>query len=84
MAAMTIESTEIQELASELSRELTAEYGPMLGSEALVKVLGYRSSGAFQQAITRGIIGFCFDVPPTPPDWNYEAILGQNMGQLAV
>ncbi|MDN3578273.1 hypothetical protein QWZ03_16005 [Chitinimonas viridis] len=56
MAETTFETPEIQALTRELSQELTAEYGPMLGSEALVKVLGYRSSGAFQQALTRGTI----------------------------
>lgn len=56
MATTDFGAQAIQELASELSQELTAEYGPLLGSDALVKVLGYRSSGAFQQALTRGTI----------------------------
>lgn len=54
--ASAFETMEIQSLTQELTRELTAEYGPMLGSSTLFKVLGYRSPGAFQQAITRGTI----------------------------
>lgn len=54
--ASAFETMEIQSLTQELTRELTAEYGPMLGSDTLFKVLGYRSPGAFQQALTRGTI----------------------------
>lgn len=56
MTELTIEETEIQQLASELSESLTAQYGPILGSTALIKALGYPSSGAFQQALARGTV----------------------------
>lgn len=47
---------EFQQLANELSNSMTAQYGPMLGSTTLIKVLGYPSAGAFHQAIFRGTV----------------------------
>lgn len=41
-------------LAEVLHADLTLQYGPLLPSAALVKVLGYASSNAFRQAAFRG------------------------------
>jgi hypothetical protein len=41
-------------LAESLVHELTDRYGPMLGGANLSKVMGYPSSKAFAQALTRG------------------------------
>lgn len=56
MAELTHEESEVDQLAEELLRALTAEYGPILGSKALIKALGYPSTAAFEQALTRGTI----------------------------
>lgn len=50
------EPTNILVLADELERELTARYGPMLGSKDLWQALGFRSPNAFRQALSRGTL----------------------------
>lgn len=50
------DETDIRQIAEELSTRLTAQYGAVLGSTALIKELGYPSSGAFQQALVRGTV----------------------------
>ncbi|MGO0792304.1 hypothetical protein ACTOWA_20775 [Herbaspirillum seropedicae] len=40
-------------LAGVLEEELTLRYGPLLSGEALRQVLGYTSSEAFRQALSR-------------------------------
>ena len=44
------------ELLAQLHDDLSSQYGSLLASADLVKVLGYRSSGAFRQAIFRGTV----------------------------
>lgn len=56
MVELAPTESEIQQLANELSSSMTAQYGPMLGSSALIKALGYPSAGAFHQAIFRGTV----------------------------
>lgn len=56
MAELVPDGAEVQQLADELSCSMTAQYGPVLGSSALLKVLCYPSAGAFQQAIFRGTV----------------------------
>jgi hypothetical protein len=53
---MTNPHSEIQAVAEELSANLTARYGNVLGASALAKELGYRSSAAFYQARVRGTV----------------------------
>ncbi|WP_296505876.1 hypothetical protein [Rhodoferax sp.] len=46
----------IDDLASELNDKLFGQFGPVLPSRALVKVLGYPSAAAFRQAVTRDTV----------------------------
>ena len=48
--------TETNDIADELTSALTAQYGSVLGSTALIKELGYPSATAFQQALSRGTL----------------------------
>ena len=41
---------------TKLHDDLSRQYGSLLASADLVKVLGYRSSGAFRQAMFRGTV----------------------------
>lgn len=43
-------------LLTRLHGELVRQYGPLLQSADLVKVFGYRTSGAFRQAMARGTV----------------------------
>jgi hypothetical protein len=43
-------------LAALLERDLTRQYGPMVSGDNLRTVLGYRSSEAFRQALSRNIV----------------------------
>ena len=45
---------QIETLAGELERQLTAQYGRMLGSGDLWRELGFASPGAFRKSLTRG------------------------------
>lgn len=47
---------EIQKIAEDMTSRLEAQYGPLLSSTALVKVLGYPSAESFQQALHRGTV----------------------------
>jgi hypothetical protein len=47
---------DVQRLASDLERQLNERYGVMLGSKDLWRELGFPSSNAFRQAVTRGTI----------------------------
>lgn len=44
------------DLARELNEQLVRQFGPILSSEGLVKALGYRSSAAYRQAVTRDTV----------------------------
>lgn len=44
------------DLARELNDELFGQFGPVLPSRTLVKVLGYPSTVAFRQAVTRDTV----------------------------
>lgn len=41
------------ELARELNEQFIQQFGPILSSETLVKVLGYKSAAAYRQAVVR-------------------------------
>lgn len=56
MTNATLDETDVQQIADELSERLTTQYGGVLGSTALIKELGYPSSGSFQQALGRGTV----------------------------
>lgn len=43
-------------LETSLASELTSIHGPMIGGDALWRVLGYASSDAFRQAYSRGLM----------------------------
>ena len=43
-------------LAHQLEQEMTDRYGPLMGGENLCRYLGYPSSDAFRQALSRGTI----------------------------
>ena len=44
------------DLQTKLHDDLSRQYGSLLASADLVKVLGYRSPGAFRQAMVRGTV----------------------------
>lgn len=44
------------DLLTKLHDDLSRQYGSLLASADLVKVLGYRSSAAFRQAMVRGTV----------------------------
>lgn len=44
------------DLLTRLNDELSRQYGSVLGSADLVKVLGYPSAGAFRMAMVRGTV----------------------------
>lgn len=46
----------VDELARELNDQFVQQFGPILSSEALVKVLGYKSSAAYRQAVVRDTV----------------------------
>lgn len=46
----------IDDLANELNDKLFGQFGPVLPSRALVKVLGYPSDVAFRQAVSRDTV----------------------------
>lgn len=48
---------QIDILAEELSRDLLLRYGPMLTGKDLLQALGYKTSDAFRQALSRDLIG---------------------------
>lgn len=56
MSTTTPELTDVQQVAEELVRRLSAQYGTVLSSNALIKELGYPSAAAFQQALARGVM----------------------------
>jgi len=41
------------DLVAEIESNLIAEYGPILNSSVLWKILGYRTNAAFRQALVR-------------------------------
>jgi hypothetical protein len=43
-------------LACELNAQFVQQFGPILSSEVLVKVLGYRSPAAYRQAVARDTV----------------------------
>lgn len=45
------------EIANHLEVEMLKEYGPLLGGETLIRVLGFPTAQAFRQARRRGRIG---------------------------
>lgn len=47
------QATPTELLAKELESAITREFGPLLAGDGLWRTLGYRSSGAFRQAIKR-------------------------------
>jgi hypothetical protein len=53
---MNIANTEMQKIAEAMTIRLEAQYGPLLSSTALIKVLGYPSAVSFQQALHRGTV----------------------------
>lgn len=44
------------EIAQELNEQFVQQFGPILSSEVLVKVLGYRSPAAYRQAVARDTV----------------------------
>lgn len=50
------ETTDSKTVADEMTARMEAQYGPLLSSTALVKVLGYPSPESFQQALHRGTV----------------------------
>ena len=44
------------ELARELNEQFVQQFGPILPSSVLVKALGYRSTAAYRQAVTRDTV----------------------------
>ena len=56
MNSTVLESTEVQRVADELAQRLSEQYGTVLGSNALIKELGYPSAASFQQALARGVV----------------------------
>ncbi len=50
------EMTEVRKVAEEMTTRMEAQYGPLLSSTALIKVLGYPSPESFQQALHRGTV----------------------------
>ena len=46
----------VEELARELNDQFVRQFGPILSSEALLKVLGYKSSAAYRQAVVRDTV----------------------------
>lgn len=56
MTNAVLDDTDVQQIAGELSGRLTEQYGAVLGSTALIKELGYPSSGSFHQALARGTV----------------------------
>lgn len=44
------------DLARELNEQIVRQFGPILSSEGLVKALGYRSTAAYRQAVTRDTV----------------------------
>jgi len=49
---------------TKLRAEMAGQYGPLMGSAALARVLGFPSAGAFRQACWRGRISIpMFNVP---------------------
>lgn len=44
------------ELARELNEQFIQQFGPILSSETLVKVLGYKSTAAYRQAVVRDTV----------------------------
>lgn len=56
MSVADTDLLEIQRIAENMTARLEAQYGPLLSSTALVKVLGYPSAESFQQALHRGTV----------------------------
>lgn len=46
----------IDELARELNEQFVQQFGPILSSETLIKVLGYKSAAAYRQAVVRDTV----------------------------
>ena len=51
-----ISASSHDDLLTRLHDELSRQYGSVLGSADLVKVLGYPSAGAFRMAMVRGTV----------------------------
>ncbi len=52
------------EVAQALNDDFLRQFGPILSSEVLIKVLGYRSAGAYRQAIARDTVPVAlFQIP---------------------
>ena len=48
----------------EFENNLLAQYGPLMGGQDLIRVLGYRSHSAFRRAKKLGVLGVkVFEIP---------------------
>lgn len=56
MDQTVLQPTDIERVADELTKRLSEQYGTVLGSNALIKELGYPSAASFQQAMARGVM----------------------------
>jgi hypothetical protein len=58
------ESNVIRASSDQLVAELTALFGPLVGGDDLIKILGYRNPAAFRQAQRQGRLGVrVFNLP---------------------
>lgn len=55
--SMPNDQERIHILTEELTHELLLRYGPMLSGNDLLQALGYKTSDAFRQALSRNLIG---------------------------
>lgn len=53
MTHTELDSTDMEGITEALTTRLMAQYGTVLGSNALIKELGYPSAASFQQALAR-------------------------------
>ncbi|PTQ88535.1 hypothetical protein [Agitococcus lubricus] len=52
----TVAESEVSALESRLLMDIQRQYGPLVGGADLLKILGFPSSEAFRQALSRGSI----------------------------
>ncbi|UNV90450.1 MULTISPECIES: hypothetical protein [unclassified Comamonas] len=56
MNSTTLHCTDVESINEELMLRLSEQYGTVLGSNALIKELGYPTPASFQQALARGTV----------------------------
>lgn len=56
MNGTTLHCTDVESINEELMLRLSEQYGTVLGSNALIKELGYPTPASFQQALARGTV----------------------------